>query len=107
MSEKQEPIARVAGTYGGRFVIEALNPALVLPVGMALYSRPRPEQDPNDLTIAYMSGFHDGKKMRKPLTDEQIEKIAKESDTWLLFRSLSIFDFARAIEAAHGIKETR
>ena len=38
-TEKQEPIARVAGTYGGRFVIEALNPALVLPVGMALYAK--------------------------------------------------------------------
>ena len=41
---------------------------------------------------------------RKPLTDEQIEKLAKENDVWTLFRSLAIFDFVRAIEAAHGIK---
>ena len=40
----------------------------------------------------------------KPLTDEQIEKLAKENDVWALFRSLAIFDFVRAIEAAHGIK---
>jgi hypothetical protein len=36
----QEPVARVSGTYGGRFVYEPLNPAMVLPIGMALYSAP-------------------------------------------------------------------
>ncbi len=32
------------------------------------------EQEPDDLTIAYMSGFHDGKKKREwvGLTDEEI-----------------------------------
>ena len=34
----QEPVARVMGTYGGRFVVAPLNPAVVLPVGMALYA---------------------------------------------------------------------
>ncbi len=42
---------------------------------------------------------------REPLTDEQIEVIAKENEVWRLFRSLAIFDFVKAIEAAHGIKE--
>jgi len=34
----QEPIAYVTGTYGGRFVVAPLNSAMVLPVGMALYT---------------------------------------------------------------------
>jgi len=36
----QEPVACVMGTYGGRFVVAPLNPAMVLPVGMALYAGP-------------------------------------------------------------------
>ena len=36
----QEPVARVMGTYGGMFVVAPLNPAMVLPVGMALYPGP-------------------------------------------------------------------
>ena len=63
----QEPIARVTGTYGGRFVVEPLNPAMVLPTNMALYAEPQPEteHEPDDLTIAYLSGFYDGKKKRE------------------------------------------
>ena len=34
----QEPVARVTGMSFGRFIVEPLNPAMVLPVGMALYS---------------------------------------------------------------------
>ena len=56
---------------------------------------PTQEPDPDELTIAYMSGLYEGKK-RKPLTDEQIEEIAA--------RTLFPVNFARAIEAAHGIK---
>lgn len=36
----QEPVARVTGVSFGRFIVEPLNPAMVLPVGMALYARP-------------------------------------------------------------------
>jgi len=36
----QEPIAYVTGTYNGRFVVAPLNPAMVLPVGMAFYTTP-------------------------------------------------------------------
>jgi len=36
----QEPVAYVTGTYGGRFTYAPLNPAMVLPVGMALYAMP-------------------------------------------------------------------
>lgn len=36
----QEPVARVTGYYGGRAVVEALNPAAILPQNMALYASP-------------------------------------------------------------------
>jgi hypothetical protein len=37
----QEPVAYVTGTSFGRFIVEPLNFAMVLPVGMALYSSPQ------------------------------------------------------------------
>jgi len=37
----QEPVARVSGTYGGRFTYDPINPAAILPIGMALYSSPQ------------------------------------------------------------------
>jgi hypothetical protein len=37
----QEPIAYVTGMSFGRFIVEPLNPAMVLPIGMALYSSPQ------------------------------------------------------------------
>ena len=37
----QEPVAYVTGMSFGRFIVEPLNPAMVLPVGMALYSLPQ------------------------------------------------------------------
>ena len=51
------------------------------------------------LLISYQSGFADGKRSaeRKPLTDEQISAASKGHMT----RN----GFARAIEAAHNIKE--
>ena len=36
----QEPVAYVTGTSFGRFIVEPLNRAMVLPIGMALYSSP-------------------------------------------------------------------
>jgi len=111
----------------------------------------QPEQESDDLTIAYMSGFHDGKNkyapqpeqepvamrydfdgygwlyidngsgsnwkekiknaeplyttppQRKPLTDEQIEKIIVANlETWNSKSAMA--SFVRAIESAHGIK---
>ena len=43
MKDEQEPIARVTGVHGGRFIVEPLNPAMVLPTDMALYSHPQPK----------------------------------------------------------------
>ena len=39
--ERDEPVAVVTGVYGGRFIVEPTNPAMVLPVNMALYTRPQ------------------------------------------------------------------
>jgi len=39
----QEPVARVSGTYGGKFVYDPINRATILPIGMALYSSPQRE----------------------------------------------------------------
>lgn len=44
--EKLEPIAYITGTYGGRFTVKPLNPAMVLPLNMALYPGPQPQQKP-------------------------------------------------------------
>jgi len=41
----QEPVACVMGTYGGMFVVAPLNPAMVLPVGMALYAAAQSQPD--------------------------------------------------------------
>ena len=59
-----------------------------------------------DLTVAYLAGFHEGKRAATPpraaLTDEQIRNLwfaAKPTEDG---RPAS-WNFARAIEAAHGI----
>jgi hypothetical protein len=57
------------------------------------------------LLIVYQRGFADGKKaaQRKPLTDEEMMRIYVELKSVAGFYSVE--KFARAIEAAHGIKE--
>jgi hypothetical protein len=40
LTPAQEPVAYVTGVYAGRFVVAPLNPAMVLPTGMALYAGP-------------------------------------------------------------------
>ena len=80
--EQDEPVAVVTGVYGGRFIVEPTNSAMVLPVNMALYAHPQP---------------------RKPLSDEEMKKI------WYAMQNImgwySFQEIARAIEAAHNIKE--
>ena len=41
----QEPVARVSGTYGGRFTYDPINRAMILPIGMALYAAPIKEKN--------------------------------------------------------------
>jgi flagellar biosynthesis/type III secretory pathway protein FliH len=56
------------------------------------------------LLITYQQGFADGKRaaQRKPLTDEEIWQIATNCT---IGGDLHADKFARAIEAAHNIKE--
>jgi hypothetical protein len=57
------------------------------------------------LLIVYQRGFADGKKaQRKPLTDEEIQAIWDVAAGAIPGWSRHIA-YARAIEAAHGIKE--
>ena len=41
---QQEPVAWVTGLHAGRCVIKTINPAAILPVGIALYTSPQPAQ---------------------------------------------------------------
>jgi hypothetical protein len=60
------------------------------------------------LLIVYQRGFADGKAaQRKPLTNKDLQKLA---DKHLFYQPegyevSGIYNLARAIEAAHGIKE--
>ena len=132
MFERDEPVAVVTGVYGGRFIVEPTNSAMVLPVNMALYAQPQPKAEKQE-PVAWMTidsnGVEDdiwydnpeGKLLegwsckplythpqpRKPLTDEQIDEIADTVANMPLVGIVNDFRtrFARAIESAHGIKE--
>jgi hypothetical protein len=72
---EQKPVAYVTGFHNGHCVIQPTDPALVLPVGMALYRSP---------------------KEWVGLTDEEVYQA--ESGCWFL-DELDKTLFARAIEA--------
>lgn len=84
-SRQVEPVAYVIGYSKGRFIIEAVEPAWLLPVGMALYRSPQ----------------------RTPLTNQEIMR--EYAALWRFLQSedhvlaQDILKFARAIERAHGI----
>ena len=40
-AEQDKPVAVVTGMYGGRFIVEPTNSAMVLPDNMALYAQPQ------------------------------------------------------------------
>ena len=40
-AEQDKPVAVVTGVYGGRFIVEPTNRAMVLPDNMALYAQPQ------------------------------------------------------------------
>ena len=72
----------------------------------------QPEQEPDDLTIAYMAGFSRGKDaapQRKPLAYVDLRRIANQcglgANEVSARTQATVDNFARAIEAAHGIKE--
>ena len=85
LEKKDEPVALVAEVHISRYTIEWTNGPL--PQGTKLYTTPQ---------------------QRKPLTDEHIDKIPFalfEQDQNGISATEALREFARAIEAAHGIKE--
>ena len=84
LEKKDEPVALVAEVHISRYTIEWTNGPL--PQGTKLYTTPQ----------------------RKPLTDEHIDEIPFalfEQDQNGISATEALREFARAIEAAHGIKE--
>ena len=64
--------------------------------------RDKLQDEPDTLLIVYQRGFADGKAaQRKPLTDEQIDDFSRT----MVKGGKSVNWLARAIEAAHNIKE--
>jgi hypothetical protein len=88
---KQEPVAWVTGAwvtgfYAGRCDIKTINPAAILPVGVALYTTPPAAQPAVPLTDA----------QRRAIIAKLSEADYADGDEW----DNALFD---AIEAAHGI----
>ena len=84
LEKKDEPVALVAEVHISRYTIEWTNGPL--PQGTKLYTTTQ----------------------RKPLTDEHIDEIPFalfEQDQNGISATEALREFARAIEAAHGIKE--
>jgi hypothetical protein len=69
-------------------------------------ARDKMDDDSDTLLLVYQHGFANGKKaaQRKPLTNEEISDLwCKVSNTDFVTADTHVF--ARAIEAAHNIKE--
>ena len=66
------------------------------------------KQEPDDLTIAYMSGLHDGKKKRTwvGLTDEEIWEAYMESPVELDCNTDELYALSRTVEARLKDKNT-
>jgi hypothetical protein len=87
--EPQEPVAWMVYTLDGQSVCVTDNPTDFTPEHRALPLYTTPPQ-------------------RKPLTDEQIQKCYETTGHYQTLRpqdKFAVFALARAIEAAHGIKE--
>jgi hypothetical protein len=86
-ADKQEPVAHFGSAYvneNGVHITTVLGP-VAIPQDAKLYTRPQPK--------------------REPLTDEQIEQIWGNTPMMLnAHNNRTRIIFARAIEAAHGIK---
>jgi len=130
-SRQVEPVAYVTGYSKGYATVRPVDPCLLMPVGMALYRSPptineMETVEPVGEIILQDTKYHgramavkpcgkngvlpEGTKLyaappqRKPLTDEEIAEIAA---TPAAIPGSYVHSFARAIEAAHGIKEEK
>ena len=92
----QEPVAWVTGFHAGRCVIKTINPAAILPVGVALYTT-QPAQE-----FVCSTGLCHYKAQREwvGLSEEEVDKLKHMID-WTA--SWSYTEFAHAL--AHLLKE--
>jgi hypothetical protein len=102
----QEPVAWVTGFYAGRCVIQTINPAAILPVGIALYTSPPPPQP------VPVKTYHDGKPwpvQPKPwvgLSEKEVEAYDSWADFQVGCGRQTLFDMVRDIEAKLKEKNT-
>jgi hypothetical protein len=100
-AEQQEPVAMQMDVIVVNLVRESINKhrARELAEHFIKHTHPQPNHIPDATKMV--------EQEREPLTDEQIEEIVSSltvsSDGYIRF-SASLRQFARAIEAAHGIK---
>lgn len=114
--DKQEPVAYVTGTYGGHFIVQPIDRAMVLNQGMALYAAPlkpdlsippecETEAERNAFCFGWWKALEVNRKEWVGLTDEEIKSIIAD------VAQIPPIDFtsttyARAIEAALKEKNT-
>jgi hypothetical protein len=111
LAQTQEPVAWVVYSSAENDIVWA-DKGKRLKQNTPLYTTPsQPEQEPVKMvaynctcgrTMKFESVHGVVAPQRKPLTDEEIEVIAKN---YALNNPTTPLHFARAIEAAHGIKE--
>lgn len=100
---QQEPVAVVSGYYGGQCVILPIDPARIFNSNTPLYTAPQPCPTCEALARTVMLDQTSHDAQRKPLTDEELVDVA--SNCGMNGLNIHGYTFARAIEAAHGIKE--
>jgi len=127
-SRQVEPVAYVTGFTKGRCTIDAVDPAWLPPVGMALYRSPTINKTETVEPVAWLhewdgtallntvppdyygdhwkhTPLYTAPPQRTPLTDEQlVEAYCCVNDKeWAIGGMTDARIFARAIERAHGI----
>ena len=85
-ADKQEPVAVVSGYYGGQCVILPTDSARIFNSGTAFYTTPPAAQ-------------------RQPLTEGEVLHLWAGDTPRPVLGKNKVLAFARAIEAAHGIKD--
>ena len=93
---EQEPVAVVTGVYGGRFTYAPIKASVILPVGTALYTRPQPRKPLSDEKMIECERLA-GIRYRKHVGSIRGQQLSSADEF--------LWHYARAIEAAHNIKE--
>ena len=111
---KQEPVAQIIAL--GQYEFPGLewlsaDHSFRAPIGTLLYTAPQPCPTCEALARTVMMDQTAHDTQRQPLTDEQINTLRQQygvtSDGRGIKEFTYVVDFARAIEAAHGIGEKK